>query len=292
MFTNAAHIHSVGSAPINSTDFWDSWVLHELSWMLFPLTAVLTVCGLIYAGWKRSAGDKLLLCLAAAYFGWYAVFHQHPYYLLPLAPVLALVVARLGTGLLAERIPWVWVRVTLVGGLVAVMLFASLVMLGDKKWGRWSPLTFEPAPDAGFSAVHLYYNSGEQNFFGPTIGLMPLRLSPTPATLAGFLNAPDAAGVENLFLAEIASTKSGATLAPLRPITDTWFRPVLFGYAVGETVPQNPQNLRLPDSQYFTNAPWTVEWVGPWWRLGMQATSVESGLYLYNKASFLGPGSE
>ena len=153
-------------------------------------------------------------------------------------------------------------------------------------------MAFDPAPDAGFSAVHLYYNADEANFFGPTIGLMSPQVTPTPTTLDDFVAAREYPGVENLLLTEFATTASGEIVPVLRPVKETWIRPVLFGYAIGQTVLQDSQNLRLNNSQYFANVPWSAEQVGPWWRFGILSTPVDSGLYLYNKASLVGPTSQ
>lgn len=283
MLSNAGR--ATGAATlVGGAWFWRFQFFSEVVWMLFPLTALLAAGGLVYAGWRRQAGDKLVLVLTAAFLAWYLAFHLHSYYLLPLAPVLALAVGRLCGGLLADRIPGHRMRLVLVSALLVVMMFASVLMLGGQKWGRWSPMTFRPRADVGFSGVRLYYDPEITGVYGPAMDHMPPGLAASPLPSQDFPNTPTTAGIENLLLSGVLGDAAGNSVPPLKPVTDLWLRPVFFGYAIGQTSLNDL--TRVTDAQFFTNAAWTVERIGPWWRFGMQATTIDSGLYLYNKSSF------
>ena len=289
MFANANVIH--GNSPLDG-EFWGHTFFSEIAWMLFPPAGLLWAAGLVWLGWQRKAGDKLLIVLTVGYLGWYIVFHQHSYYLLPLAPVFSLTVGRVCAGPLAEKIPWPRVRPWLVVALATAMVFASLLMLGGQKWGRWSPMSYDLQPDPGFDQVRLYYDPMIDGIFGPSTSHMPGRLMATPVTTQEFINAPAAAGVESRLLSVLYTDAQGRTIPPFKAVTEMWLRPVVFGYAIGQTTLEDSNGMRLHAAQAFTNAPWTAEKVAPWWHFGFQSSPVESGLYLYKKASLGGPNTE
>lgn len=259
----------------------------ELIWMLFPFAALLALAGLVFAGAKRRAGDKLLLVFVAVYAAFYLAVHLHSYYLLPLAPFLALAIGRLCAGLLRQRVPRTGVRVALVVSLVAAMAFGSVLTMGGQKWGRWSPMSLERKPPAGFTAVRLYFEPAMNGTLGPTTSLMRPELSASPASVADFVTkAPETPGVQNLYLAPDYLDASGKlAYTAVEPVADTWIRPVVFGYAIGQTTLDTGR--RQMKAQVFGNQPWTAERVGPSWQFGWHEKPVDSGVRLYDKAGFV-----
>jgi hypothetical protein len=274
-----------------SASFWSFCIGSELLWMLFPAAAILALLGIAYMLFRRTAGDKFVLVFSAIFLAYYVPFHLHSYYLLPAVPFLALAIGRFIAGGFSERFRIPIARSVLLAILVAAMVLGSVLMLGGKKWGRWSPMSYDRRPDAGYSRVHVYYDSSIAGVYGPTLGLMPAKLSPTSTTVGAFIASPQAPGVENLLVSTMYVSPAGQ-VPRHQSIPETWFRPVLFGWAVGEMFPEDSRARHLVMAQVFTNGPWTVQRVGPWWSFGIHASSIDSGLYLFDRASFSEPQSQ
>lgn len=273
-----------GAGPVRGWPLLEN-LLAEYWWMLFPATALLALAALAYCWSRRRAGDKLLIVLAIVYTLFFGVFHYHTYYLVPLAPILALAVGRLYSGLIAPRILRRWIRIALVGALLAVMTLASVLMLGGQKWGQWSPMNYDRSPAPGFDAVHLYYDPWMIEVYGPGMNYLPRRLTPTLIETDEFFKTAEVPGVESLLLTGELSDASGKPFSHIDEVSETWVRPVVFGRAIGQ---RRSDDLRLGAVQFFKNSPWTVERVGPSWRFGLESTPVTSSLLIYNRESFPG----
>lgn len=267
---------------------WDYWysTAYESAWMLFPLGAVFAVIGLVHSGWRRKSGDKFILVFAFMYFGYHMVVHLHSYYLLPLAPFLALAIARLFTGAVCPALPCNWIRPALMTVLILTMSFSSAVMLSGKKWGYWSPFAYTRTPDPGYRSVDISYLPDLKGFFGP--GMTRVQSGQAVEVPVGeYLTAPDQDGVQHFFLARTAfdQSKDGAPVPPVEPVTEEHVRPVAFGYAIGQDRLGDSQHLH--STQTFRNQRWIAERVGPIWHFGVHTSPIESGLFLYDKSSFL-----
>ena len=90
-------------------------------------------------------------------------------------------------------------------------------------------------------------------------------------------------------LSEYLFTATGAHAPIYRTVDEEWIRPVLFGYAIGQTVSDGMRSSHVDTSQRFTNAPWSSRRVGPPWHFGFISSQVPSGLYLYDHDSFTAP---
>jgi hypothetical protein len=281
MIGNAGRI-ATAAVPLSDVPLM---LIVEVAWMMFPLTAILATAGIVYVAIRRLDGDKLVLLMVAGFVAWFVAFHFHPYYLLPLAPVLCLAAARLVEAVL-ERIPLASVGAASVVVLVALMGFASVLMLGGAKWGRWSPMAYSPSPDPGYATLRLLYDPSMEGVFGPTMRLMPSQLgaaSGGPRELVAMSPPED---TEVLLLNGSYQAPDGLYAQPVRVIDETWIRPVLFGYAIGQTVLDTGNGKRFTTAQYFQNSSWRAERIAPWWAFGFASTPVKSGFYLYDKGSF------
>lgn len=267
-------INSISSAEmhVGLRDFLTTLLGPELLWMVFPLTAVLAVAGLGLMLWQRRTGDKLVVCFSAVFLGYYAFVHFHTYYLIPLAPLAALAAARLITGV--PRVPW---RARSVIGIVvaAAMVLGTLVMMSGQKFGRWSPAELPADLKTASVGTRLYETDAAGGFFDPLVQLYAGAYSPT--VLPGQQIQPTAQGPA-LVLTSVQILRSpGEPVQPYLALDDTWTRPVLFGWAIGQR-PASPW--------FFANGPWTLQQVGPPWQFSSVAEQIPSGFYLYDPSTF------
>jgi hypothetical protein len=225
---------------------------------------------------RRTAGDQLVLVFAAVFLAYYVGFHLHSYYLLPIAPFAALAIGRgVASAFEAQGSAWAW-RIAVASILCASMVFGSVVMMAGKKWGRWAPMDFEAKPAVGYERVHLYYDVGLDPTFYSLQSAMDSELSSTPTTMGAYVTMPRAQGVQNLYLSSKVYAPNGQPIPTNTDLTETRIRPVLFGWAVGE---RWDFSTRV---QVFTNAPWTVERVGPLWQFGIASQQAPSVYALYD----------
>jgi hypothetical protein len=88
---------------------------------------------------------------------------------------------------------------------------------------------------------------------------------------------PVTPGVEDLYLASPLYTSEGARVPARENLKETWVRPVIFGYAIG-------QRWELPTgTQIFSNMPWTAEKIGPAWRFGFHSIPAETPYSIYSR---------
>ena len=260
--------------------FWTIVLGRELMWMVFPLAAVVALAGLIFVAWERKAGDKLVLVIAATYIAYYVQYHFHSYYLLPLAPVVALAIGRLFMGLAQTR-GLLRLRIALLAVLVVAMCFGSFMMMAEKKWGLWSPATI-PSPATASAAPWLYVSPEAEGLFGPALSLIGNGRGQQQIDLRSFLSLParETSQAYLLYGGQIVS-RAGTKAPPRAVLSETHYRPVLFGYRIDVEPPTVTTN-----TQFFANPPWSPTSVGPPWYFGVERLNADSGWYLYDNYSF------
>jgi hypothetical protein len=248
----------------------------QLVWMVFPLAAAVAVVGVVVMARRRESGDLLVFVFLAVYLAYDVPFHLHSYYLLPLAPFIALAIGRACIGAFDREAPAPALRIAGVSILIASMAFGSVMMMSGQKWGRWSPTDLRLEPDPGFSRVHLFYDPSMDGLFSSLEFAVDPQLSPTRVTAEEFVKEPIKPGIENLYLSPYIRTSSGTRVPSREDLTETWVRPVLFGFAVGQTRDATSR------TQVFANSPWTAEPVGPWWQFGIQSVPYPTDYSIYS----------
>jgi hypothetical protein len=266
-----------------SAFFVSDVLVGEFVWMVFPLAAIAAIVGVVVMVRRRSAGDTLVLALAAVYLLYYIGFHKHSYYLLPVAPFVALMVARGVVSAFEEVGSATAVRAGLASVLLVAMLSGSVVMMGAKKWGRWAPLDLHVEPSNGSQRVHLYYNPKLDGLYWTMSERIDSKYRPTPAEVEQYFSEgkpPEAVGTQRLYLSQtLASTdeQGREELLPARRVlTETRVRLMLAGYAIGERWGRETR------AQTFKNGPWTAEKVGFLWQFGIHSQKVDSDFALYD----------
>jgi 4-amino-4-deoxy-L-arabinose transferase-like glycosyltransferase len=255
--------------------------LLEAAWMVFPVTAAIALAGIIYLAWERRAGDRLVLSFLAAYVVYFVFFHLHSYYLLPTTPFLALAIGRVCMGAFARRHSAVGIRVAIVSLLVTAMTLASVLMLGGMKWGRWSPMSIAETTDLVPGIHHVYVGPVADGYWGPTPRLADARFGMEVTEPSGYLEklAADPAAAVYLEIGGL-SRSDGVAVRPRQEVQETWYRPVLFGVALGQW------SSLTADTQKFANGRWRAEKVGPLWRFGISAVQMPSEIAVYDRSSF------
>lgn len=255
----------------------------EFLWMVFPLAALVMISGLVVAARRRSAGDLLVLVFFTVYLVYYVGFHKHSYYLLPITPFVALLIARGVTGAFeAEDKMW-GARASLASVLLLSMALGSFVMMGGKKWGRWAPADVRVQPSSGNQRVHLYYNPKLDTMYYLLEKRLPAEYHLTPMGIEQYFSKsmpPESAGTQRLYLSQTLASSDEQGREQLLPanrvLTETQVRPMLCGYAIGESW------TRETRAQTFKNGPWTAEKVGFLWQFGMHSQEVKSDFALYD----------
>jgi hypothetical protein len=273
-----ADMASVANVPTMSridAAFWTNTLASELMWLVFPLAAVVAIAGIVIMVDRRGSGDRLVLVFLAFFLVYYIGLHKHVYYLLPITPFLALAIARGCMGPFERQHPAPRVRIIGVSALLVLMAFGSVMMLSGQKWGRWSPAQLKLSPQPGASRVHLYYEPRLDGYFCSLARSIDSSLSATSMAPDVFVELPATPGVEDLYLASPLYTPEGARVPVRENLTETWVRPVIFGYAIG-------QRWEAPSgTQIFSNMPWTAEKVGPAWRFGFHSIPAETPYSIY-----------
>jgi 4-amino-4-deoxy-L-arabinose transferase-like glycosyltransferase len=225
--------------------FWSVLLYDELRWMHWPPVFVLAAAGVAYALWRRTDADLLALVFVGVNLAFYAFYHFHTYYLLPVAPFSALLAAGVIEAL-AER--WRAVVWPVTGALVAGLVVASLVMLGGHKIGAFSPASIEPAigPDAMGADLWVDYRIWAN--YGPAVDLyvpnMTVRAVPEENLDPGPENLTP--GVRSFLL-----TPAVADIGEVAELHEHRHALVLFGIRISEWPEQD---------HYLANGPWQVRW--------------------------------
>lgn len=242
--------------------FWLKAVPLEISWMVFPAATVVVMAGLAIMLRERRQGDRLLLALLAIFMLYYAQFHLHSYYLLPMAPIFAIAVGRGWAGIFQWSTFSVRIGTGLISLLLTAMLVGSLLTLSGHKWGRWSPLALSGEPAISSPVAQLYIDPGVTGFLGPFEGLLGLKNRPVILDMEQYMRQPPTSGDNSVILVSGPPQDYPISIPYRYRSVDVRCRPVMFGYAVGQW-PATPSA-----TQIFRNAPWTAERVGPLWRFG------------------------
>jgi len=107
------------------------WALGvEATWVFSPLVALALAAGVVAAFSRPSSGERLLLCLTAAYGLFYLFFHKHSYYLLAILPFAAILFGRLADGIRPNVL-----RRLLVGAVLVSSAFVSVIDVTGMKLG-------------------------------------------------------------------------------------------------------------------------------------------------------------
>jgi hypothetical protein len=255
--------------------FWSHTFGSEIMWMAFPLAAVLAIIGVFLMIARQENGDRFVLVFLVLFLVYFIGLHKHVYYLLPTTPFIALAIGRACMGAFDREYPAQTVRIVGVSVLLVAMAFGSIMMLSGQKWGRWSPTELKLTPGPGFARVHLYYEPRLDNYFWALPRFTDPSLSATSTAPDAFVELPKTPGVEDLYLASPLYTPEGARVPARESLTETWVRPVIFGYAIG-------QRWETPSgTQIFSNMPWTAEKIGPLLRFGFYAIPAETPYAIY-----------
>lgn len=257
--------------------FWTTVFGRELIWMAFPLAALAALGGLVFMGWQRKVGDKLVLALAAVYALYYVQFHFHSYYLLPLTPLFALAVGRVVMGLGKDR-NLKALRITVVAVLVVALCFGSFMMMADKKWGQWSPLRLSPPAVISSATPWLYITPSADGYFGPTLSLLAGGRGEKLASASDYLRLPSVETSRATLLYDgIILNRFGNPVTPDQVAAETLYRPVLFGYRIDVV-----RRTESTGTQFYASPGWRVVRVGPLWDFGIARMVADSGWYLYD----------
>ncbi|MHB1340727.1 MAG: ArnT family glycosyltransferase [Coriobacteriia bacterium] len=243
----------------------------ELMWMVMPLALAVAVVALGYMLYKRAAADRLVLVGLAVTAAFYLAFKFHSYYLLPLAPFLALAIGR-GVYSLGRRFP----RATSVSAvaLIAMMVLATATMLAGNKYGNWSPAAVAPAAGGLDERAVVYATQEILGAYQPAVEyeLAPARVIWLADGFgAGDVEVPE--GGRAYILTTLGFTDdSGAALTPMVEFTeDEWGVSVL-----GLRITQTPTNRH-----YFAAGDISVDRVGAP-LFGFTQTPVGTGINLYD----------
>jgi hypothetical protein len=257
-------------------DFWIKGFPLELAWMVFPVAALVIIVGIVLQMKERTEGDKLTLSFLALFLLYYVQYHFHSYYLLPMAPFLAIAFSRACTGVFPERWRSITLRAVATTMVIVSMLFGTVVMMAGHKWGRWSPLTVGNQSGIIKGAPRLFVDPPVTQFLGPFVGLIDPSLKPKSLDMNLFLQMSHD-DVNSLILTSGPDKDYPFQIPAVHVYRDTRYRPVLFGYAIGQwhDVPQN--------TYMFANAAWTAEKVGRLWRFGDVTDSVATKWTLYDR---------
>ncbi|HET6350525.1 MAG TPA: glycosyltransferase family 39 protein [Coriobacteriia bacterium] len=276
MFANAASISQTSTAMGYGTTFWTTFLGGELLAMLFPAVALLAVIGLVMQARRHGPADKLVISMCVGYVAWYVVFHQHSYYLLPLGPVAALAAAH-AFDALTSRVPkW---PVAVSAALLVPVAFAAVVMLAGHKWGYFSPMSLH-APASSSGVTRLYVDPGATDFYGPTVDVVDSRYKVIRQGVGTYAAESAQTNDGSVILAGDVRRADGTPITPAEILSDTWYEPVAFGYAITAT----PMNLTW--TSFFGGSRWAARRVGPPWRFGMQQSTVPCFYALYDRDCF------
>ncbi len=124
--------HLVGTIDVPGWTFLRLGFFGELVWMVSPVLAFLLLVALIYLIASHKRQDFLVASLLFVYTAFYLFYHYHTYYLVMIAPFVALAVARALEGFGVTT----WARVGTAGGLLCITLVgASLLVMSVHKYG-------------------------------------------------------------------------------------------------------------------------------------------------------------
>jgi hypothetical protein len=173
------------------------------------------------------------------------------------------------------------IRIAIVSLLVAAMAIGSVLMLSGMKWGRWSPMSIAETTDLVPGKHHVYVGPVGEGYWGPTSRLADARFGMELVEPNGYLQKLTADPATAVYL-EIGglSRSDGVAVRPRQELRETWYRPVLFGVALGQW------SSSTADTQKFANSRWRAEKVGPLWWFGVSAVSMPSDIGLYDRSSF------
>ncbi len=227
-------------------------VLNEMLWALSPALTVLAVLALGYLIWKRTSGDRLVLLSAGAYIGFYMIYNFHSYYIIPLAPFVAIAVAR-ATYAIARRVPKVvWVHALV----LPLLLVTTMLMLAGNKYGLWSPSQVRATLTVPAEQATVYVSNEIAGSYRPAIeyALAPAKVIELPD---GFSVNSDLIVAEKgetyLLTSLVAESQDGATLDYVAKYPEQLTGIVVFGYELRE-VP--------PNRHFFGSGKWSVRWRG------------------------------
>lgn len=274
---------SVLSGHAASVDSWFTFrmkVLNELMWMMSPVLMVLAIAALGYLVRKKSAGDRLVLLSVAAYVGFFMVYNFHSYYIIPLAPFIALAVAR-GTFALARKVPRIiWAY----AGILPFLLLATLLMFAGNKYGLWSPAQVRetlPVPPAQ-ATVYCTDEVGGTYQAAIDYELAPAKVIGIPYEFDIDRDLQLAESGETYLLTSFEPrAEDGSTIAYIASYPERLTSVVVFGVEFAQT----PSNRH-----FFGNGWWKLAWRGsPYFGFVSQESLIEPGdvfLRLYDANVF------
>ncbi|PKQ38013.1 MAG: hypothetical protein CVT59_05360 [Actinobacteria bacterium HGW-Actinobacteria-1] len=260
-----------------SVDSWITFrykVLNELLWMLSPVLAALAIAAIIYLLRKRSSGDRLVLLSVGAYVGFYLVYNFHSYYLIPLAPFVALAVARAAFAL-ERRIPrTLWAAAVV----LPYLLVATMMMFAGQKYGLWSPSQVAETIPAR-AGITVYDTSEIGGSYQPAIdyALAPATVVPLPEGFDPARDIADARPGEAYILTSLTLTSdTGVTVDPIAAYSEHFTSIRLFGFELEQVA---------PNRHFFGNGVWHVEWRGaPYF--GSSVRESDTYIRLYDAKAF------
>lgn len=268
------------AALSNNAAALDSWlefrweVANEILWMLSPVLTVLGVAALGYLAFKRAAGDRLVLTGATVYLAFFLVYNFHSYYIVPLAPFIALAVAR-GTFALARKVPQVvWVH----AAIIPFLLLATMMTFAGSKYGLWSPAQVAQTIPVPLAEATIYDSAEIAGSYQPAI-----EYSLRPAKV---IQLPDEFYVDDMPVAETGGTY---LLTSLEPNVDSGAPQSLAVYSEKETsvVAFGVKFTQVAiNRHFFGNGVWRAEWVGaPYFGIVEKQLEVKPGdtaIHLYD----------
>lgn len=279
----SGHFATGGRAEMTTkgAGFWLKAVPLEFSWLVFPATAVVVLIGLLLMCKERKPGDKLLIVMLAFFFLYYVQFHLHSYYLLPMAPVFAIAVGRAYTGLLPQSRLFACIVTGVMALLLPAMILGSLLTLSGQKWGRWSPLMLSGEAAVSAGAAQLFIDPGVTAFLGPFDNLVGMKTRPIILDMEQYMRQPAPKVDNSMILVSGPPDDYPIAIPYLYKSVDRRYRPVLFGYAIGQW-PKTPSR-----TQIFRNAPWKMERVAPIWRFGGVEDKVPGNWVVFDRKALV-----
>jgi len=168
-------------------------------------------------------------------------------------------------GTFAKRWPATATRVSLVVMVCLTMIFGTIITLAGHKWGRWSPLAVATHAGVSIGKTRLFVDPGVTAFSGPFLKLLDPRLKSTELDIGEYLMQSAHTLDDSVILVSGPPKDYPVFIPPIHVYEETHYKPVLFGYAIGQW-PETPQQ-----TQIFTNGLWQVEKVGPLLKFGFVA---------------------